>query len=73
MYRDPGCPTGKIREWLTPPNLEDEFPRATALAATLFEVVEKRELLPLRLPLGRDSWEAIIDLEVRTIGGLNGW
>jgi hypothetical protein len=53
--------------------MEDEFPRATALAATSFGAVGRRQLLSLRLPLGRDSWNAILDQEVRPIRDLKAW
>ncbi|KAK2757577.1 hypothetical protein FQN54_004546 [Arachnomyces sp. PD_36] len=57
-YKQPGGPTLKVREWLASPTLEDGFPSNTAMAATLFDAVTKGGL-PLRLPLGQDSWEAI--------------
>lgn len=57
-YKEPGALTLKIRELLASPTLEDDFPSATSMAATLFDAVMKGGL-PLRLPIGRDSWAMI--------------
>jgi hypothetical protein len=53
QYRE--YPADSIEEWLALPNLEDGFPPTKAQAATLFKAVGKRKLLPLQLPLRRDS------------------
>ncbi|KAK0103529.1 hypothetical protein ONS95_005550 [Cadophora gregata] len=57
-YSDSECPTNKTRQWLAKPDLEEGFTPADEMARTLFEAVEKQDL-PLRLPLGQDSWQTI--------------
>jgi hypothetical protein len=54
------------------PDLEDSFPTATAIAVTLFDAVIQGNL-PLRLPLGQDSWEGIYGETSGAIETLNNW
>lgn len=57
-YQDPDCPTNIVRKWLAQPDLEDDFSPASDMAATLVNALIGGGL-PLRVPLGSDSWEGI--------------
>ncbi|PVH75497.1 NAD(P)-binding protein, partial [Cadophora sp. DSE1049] len=71
-YSDPDCPTNKTRQWLAKPNLEEDFTPADEMARTLIEAVGK-DSMPLRLPLGQDSWDAIYKDISEGVETLKGW
>lgn len=55
-YTDPSCPTNVLRAYMADPKATENWGDAGKVAEVIYEVVASGKGIPLRLPLGMDSW-----------------
>jgi hypothetical protein len=66
-YTDPTCPTNVLRAYMADPKMTENWGDAGSVAEVIYEVVGSGKGIPLRLPLGMDSW-GLMKSEVERIG-----
>ncbi len=72
-YEDKGMAVNAMLNALTGPKINEGMVEASAVASCLFDVLSKEEVLPLRLPTGKDSFQAIKGKEVAKMEELERW
>jgi len=66
-YTDPSCPTNVLRAYMLDPKASENWADPAIITEVLYEVVSRGQKIPIRLPLGMDSW-GMIKGEVEKIG-----
>lgn len=66
-YTDPTCPSNALRDYMADPKLSAGWGDPKIVAEVMYEVVSSGKGIPLRLPLGSDSW-GFIKAEVEAFG-----
>lgn len=59
-YADPSCPTNVLLAYMTDPKSRETWAEPHSIAAAMYKLVSRGEKIPIRLPLGSDSWEMIM-------------
>lgn len=63
-YSDPSSPTNILFAHMTDPKARETWADPEAVAAAMYKLVSRGQKIPIRLPLGSDSWEMIMaDIE----------
>ena len=63
-YSDPSFPTNVLFAHMTDPSARESWAEPEGLAAAMYKLVSRGQKLPIRLPLGSDSWSMIMaDIE----------
>ena len=55
-YAAPDMPTRMIEAYIASPEMTKNWSEPAAIAAAMYEVVARGQVVPLRLPLGPDAW-----------------
>ena len=72
-YEDEKMAVNQMLNALTDPKINEGLVEAGAVAKCLFDVLDKEDVLPLRLPTGKDSFAAIKGKEVAKMEELEKW
>lgn len=59
-YKDPAFPTNVLFAHMTDPKAREGWANPESVAAAMYELVSRGQRIPIRLPLGSDSWEMIM-------------
>ena len=59
-YSDPSFPTNVLFTYMTDPTSRESWADPHAVAAAMYKLVSRGQKIPIRLPLGSDSWEMIM-------------
>ena len=63
-YADPSYPTNVMLSYMFSEKLRETWAEPSAIAAAIYVVVSRGQRIPIRVPLGSDSWGMIAkDLE----------
>ncbi|KAJ1567673.1 hypothetical protein HK405_005176 [Cladochytrium tenue] len=63
-YSDPSFPTNALIAYMKDPKSTESWASPDALAVAIFQLVSRGQRIPIRLPLGVDSWGMIMaDIE----------
>ena len=59
-YSDPSFPTNVLFSFMTDPKSRESWAEPQSVAAAMYTLVRRGQKIPIRLPLGSDSWEVIM-------------
>jgi hypothetical protein len=59
-YNDPSFPTNVLFAYMTDPKTREGWAEPLSVAAAMYKLVGQGRKIPLRLPLGSDSWQMIM-------------
>lgn len=70
VYRDPKLPTNMLKKYIQDPEKSKDWASVERVVEVLFGFVERGGELPVRLPLGSDSWGMQVGLILCVLGVL---
>ena len=59
-YSNPSFPTNVLFAHMTDPKAREGWAEPESVAAAMYNLVSRGQRIPIRLPLGSDSWEMIM-------------
>lgn len=59
-YSDPSFPTNVLFSYMTDPKSRESWAQPRSVAAAMYKLVSRGQKIPIRLPLGSDSWQMIM-------------
>ena len=59
-YGDPSFPTNALLAYMADPKSRETLAEPASIAAAMYQIVSRGEQIPIRVPLGQDSWEMIM-------------
>lgn len=65
-YVAPDCPTRQLVAFLGKPESRHSWSKPDSMAMAIHEVVSREKAIPIRFPLGKDSW-AVLRREVTAV------
>lgn len=71
-YENPDLMMNQMFRMYDDPHLSDNFATTEAIAKLIFEVVQQ-DKVPLRLPIGKDAYQILLDKDSKKLAELKDW